>query len=59
MYNFVYSETTSYYENVPGLLRGIFYTYSVVSVKLSQEFAFRRVHTIHNPSIKVYSCQFM
>ena len=27
MYKFVYSETTGYYENVPVLLRGTFYTY--------------------------------
>ena len=35
MYKFVYSETTSYDENVPVLLRGTFYTYSVSTMKLS------------------------
>ena len=34
-YKFVYSETTGFYENVPVLLRGTFYTYSVSSMKLS------------------------
>ena len=33
MYKFVYSETTGYYENVPVLLRGMFYTYSVSANK--------------------------
>ena len=32
-YKFVYSETTGYYENVPVLLRGTFYTYSVSANK--------------------------
>ena len=36
MYNFVYSETTGYQENVPVFLRGTtFYTYSVGAMKLS------------------------
>ena len=38
MYKFVYSETTGYYENVPVLLRGTFFTYSVkvqIKMKLS------------------------
>ena len=34
-YKFVYSETTGFYENVPVLLRGTFYSYSVSSMKLS------------------------
>ena len=33
MYKFVYSETTGYYENVPVLLRGTFFTYSVSANK--------------------------
>ena len=33
MYKFVYSETTGCYENVPLLLRGTFYTYSVSANK--------------------------
>ena len=33
MYKFVYSETTGYYENVPVLLRGTFYTYGVSANK--------------------------
>ena len=33
MYKFVYSETTGCYENVPVLLRGTFYTYSVSANK--------------------------
>ena len=32
-YKFVYSETTGYYENVPVLLRGTFFTYSVSANK--------------------------
>ena len=33
-YKFVYSETTGYYENVPILLRGTFYAYSVSANKI-------------------------
>ena len=33
MYKFVYSETTGCYKNVPLLLRGTFYTYSVSANK--------------------------
>ena len=33
MYKLVYSETTGHYENVPVLLRGTFYTYSVSANK--------------------------
>ena len=33
MYKFIYSETTGCYENVPVLLRGTFYTYSVSANK--------------------------
>ena len=35
MYKFVCSETSSDYKNVPVLLRGTFYTYSVSEMKLS------------------------
>ena len=33
VHKFVYGETTGYYENVPVLLSGIFYTYSVSANK--------------------------
>ena len=33
MYKLVYSETSSYYENVPVLLRDMLYTYSVSANK--------------------------
>ena len=35
---FVYSETTGYYENVPVLLRGTFYTYTSVSANKNETF---------------------
>ena len=38
VYKFVYSETTGYYENVPVLLRGTFYTYSVSANKNHEHF---------------------
>ena len=31
----VYSETAGYYENVPVILRGTFYTYGVSAMRLS------------------------
>ena len=35
----------------------VFCSFLFLPFKLSQECAFRRVHSVHNPSIKVNSCQ--
>ena len=41
------------------ILLKIFCSFLFLPFNGSQEFAFRRVEMVHNPSIKVYSCQFM